>query len=61
MTAASPSPTTRSPRHPLWLTVTLALWLATVGNLPLWQHVELLMFINKRLNDDATVVVVKNG
>ena len=37
MTAASPSPTTRSPRHPLWLTVTLALWLATVGNLPLWR------------------------
>ncbi len=37
MTAASQSPTTRSPSHPLWFTVTLALWLATVGNLPLWR------------------------
>lgn len=37
MTAASRRPSAPSPRHPLWLTTALALWLATVGNLPLWR------------------------
>ncbi|MFC7461858.1 phosphoethanolamine transferase [Hydrogenophaga defluvii] len=39
MTPVSPSahPPTRPARHPLWLSGALALWLATLGNLPLWR------------------------
>jgi lipid A ethanolaminephosphotransferase len=33
----SPSLTATAPRPALWLTTALALWLATLGNLPLWQ------------------------
>ncbi len=32
-----PPITTAQPRHTLWLTVVLAVWLATLGNLPLWR------------------------